>query len=159
VVAAERGSRLIASSADPGRLGRLAYTYMHLLIVAGIIVAAVGDELVLAHPTGHGDSWTTATALGGPALYLAGNTLFKRAIAERLPLSHLGGLALLALLIPLARVASPLATAGAATLCWSWSPPGNGARSVRTEPAPEPGRRPSTRPRRSIRRFGAAADT
>ena len=36
--------------AIPGRLARLAYTYLHLPLVAGIIVAAVGDELVLAHP-------------------------------------------------------------------------------------------------------------
>jgi low temperature requirement protein LtrA len=125
-VGAGRGSRLIASSADPGRLGRLAYTYLHLPIVAGIIVAAVGDELVLAHPTGHGGPWMAATALGGPALYLVGNLLFKRATAERLPLSHLGGLVLLALLIPLATTASPLATATAATLVlvlvagWEW---------------------------------------
>ena len=125
-VGAGRGSRLIASSADPGRLGRLAYTYLHLPIVAGIIVAAVGDELVLAHPTGHGGPWMAATALGGPALYLVGNLLFKRATAERLPLSHLGGLVLLALLIPLATTASPLATGTAATLVlvlvagWEW---------------------------------------
>ncbi|HEX7813882.1 low temperature requirement protein A, partial [Dyella sp.] len=39
---AERGSRSIAASADPGRFARLAYTYLHLLIVAGIIVSAVG---------------------------------------------------------------------------------------------------------------------
>ncbi len=125
-VGAGRGSRLIASTADPGRLARLAYTYMHLLIVAGIIVAAVADELVLAHPTGHGSPGTIATILGGPALYLAGNLVFKRATAERLPLSHLGGLALLALLIPPATVAPPLTTATAAALvlvlvaAWEW---------------------------------------
>jgi low temperature requirement protein LtrA len=125
-IGAGRGSRLIASSADPGRLARLAYTYMHLPIVAGIIVAAVGDELVLAHPTGHGSPAATAAILGGPALYLAGNLLFKRATAERLPLSHLGGLVLLALLIPLAGLGSPLAIATAATLvlvlvaAWEW---------------------------------------
>jgi low temperature requirement protein LtrA len=125
-VGAARGSRLIASSADPGRLGRLAYTYLHLPIVAGIIVAAVGDELVLAHPTGHGSPAGTAAILGGPALYLAGNLLFKRATAERMPLSHLGGLVLLALLIPPATLASPLATTTATTLVlvlvavWEW---------------------------------------
>ncbi len=125
-IGAERGSRLIASSADPGRLARLAYTYIHLPIVAGIIVAAVADELVLAHPAGHSSPETIATVLGGPALYLAGNLLFKRATAERLPLSHLGGLVLLALLVPLAMVAPPLVAACAATLvlvlvaAWEW---------------------------------------
>ena len=45
------GSRRIAASDDPGGWRALAYTYMHLPIVAGIIVTAVGDELVLA-PSG-----------------------------------------------------------------------------------------------------------
>src|SRR5262245_59058299 len=49
-IGAERGSEQIAHSDDPGRLGRLAYTYIHLLLVAGIIVSAAADELVLAHP-------------------------------------------------------------------------------------------------------------
>jgi low temperature requirement protein LtrA len=43
---------VIAGSADPGRLGRSAYTYCHLPMVAGIIVTAVGDELVIATPAG-----------------------------------------------------------------------------------------------------------
>ena len=49
-IGAERASRLIASSKDPGRLARNGYTYLHILIVAGIIVAAVGDDLALHHP-------------------------------------------------------------------------------------------------------------
>ena len=49
-IGAERASRLIASSDDPGRLARNGYTYLHILIVAGIIVAAVGDDLALHHP-------------------------------------------------------------------------------------------------------------
>ncbi len=116
-IGAERGSRLIASSADPGRLARLAYTYIHLLMVAGIIVSAVADELVLAHPGGHTGPATTLTVLGGPALYLAGNLLFKRATADRVPLSHLVALLLLVLLVPLPMVgAAPGLCAAAATL-------------------------------------------
>jgi low temperature requirement protein LtrA len=112
----ERGSHHIASSADPGRVARLAYTYMHLPIVAGIIVTAVGDELVLAHPTGHTEPKAIAVMLGGPALYLLGNLLFKRVIAGRLPLSHLVGMGLLALLAPAAPSLSPLLLATAATV-------------------------------------------
>src|SRR3954466_9017716 len=44
---AEAGSELISSSSEAGRLARLAYTYLHMPIVAGIIVTAVADELVL----------------------------------------------------------------------------------------------------------------
>jgi low temperature requirement protein LtrA len=88
---AERGSRRIAHSGDPGRLARLAYTYIHLVIVAGIIVTAVADELVLEHPAAAPDAAAALVIIGGPWLYLVGNTLFKRAITGRLPLSHLIG--------------------------------------------------------------------
>ena len=115
-IGAERGSWHISASDDPGRLARLVYTYLHLPLVAGIIVAAVGDELVLAHPTGHTNVQTAAVLLGGPALYLIGNLLFKRASAKHFPLSHLVGLGLLALLVPAATVASPLMFSGATAL-------------------------------------------
>jgi low temperature requirement protein LtrA len=42
---AEAGSEQISRSSEPGRLARLAYTYLHMPIVAGIIVTAVADEL------------------------------------------------------------------------------------------------------------------
>ena len=53
--------------------------------------------------------------IGGPALYLLGNALFKRLSAPNLPLSHLVGLGLLALLIPAAAVATPLLLSAATT--------------------------------------------
>lgn len=105
---AERGSRHIAASADPGRLARIIYTYIHLLIVAGIVVVAVGDELVLAHPLGHLEPAAAYVLLGGPALYLLGNALFKHTIMGRLPPSHLVGLVLLGLLALAAASTSPL---------------------------------------------------
>ena len=76
--AAERASRTFASSDDPGKIARLAYTYFHLPLVAGIVVSAVGDELALVHPNGHVDLKTGAVLLAGPALYLAGDLLFRR---------------------------------------------------------------------------------
>lgn len=106
----------IATSADPGRLGRSAYTYFHLPMVAGIIVAAVGDELTIAHPTGHASAATTAAVLGGPALFLAGHALFKWAVFGRLSIVRLVAILAFAALVPTARFASPLLLAGAATL-------------------------------------------
>ena len=125
-IGAERSSRLAAASDDPGRIGRSGYTYLHILIVAGIIVAAVGDELVLHHPGGQTDVKTAAVLLGGPALYLLGNGWFKWLSAPYFPLSHLVGLGLLVLLIPAAAVAPPLllSTLTAAVLIvvvvWEW---------------------------------------
>jgi low temperature requirement protein LtrA len=101
----ERGAHHIAHSADPGAVGRRVYTYFHAVIVFGIVVMAVGDELILAHPIGHLDASVIATVVGGPALYVFGNLLFKREIAGFPPLSHLVGLGLLglgALVAPLA---------------------------------------------------------
>jgi low temperature requirement protein LtrA len=100
-VGAERASHHIAHSSDPGRLGRSAYTYLHILIVAGIIVSAVADELALAHPHGHDGHTDLKTALivvGGPVLYLLGTGWFKKLTAPNFPLSHMVGLGLLVLL-------------------------------------------------------------
>jgi low temperature requirement protein LtrA len=128
-IGAERGSRQIASSDDPGRLARSGYTYMHILIVAGIIVAAVGDELVLHHPAGHIEVSALVVIVGGSALYLLGNTLFKRLSAPYFPLSHLVGLGLLTLLavfIFATHVMTPLLLVTAATAVlvvvavWEW---------------------------------------
>ncbi|MBN8963979.1 MAG: low temperature requirement protein A [Rhizobiales bacterium] len=115
-IGAERSSRMIASSADPGRIARNGYTYLHILIVAGIIVAAVGDELTLHHPGGHSDAKTAIVLIAGPALYLSGNALFKRLSAPYVPLSHIVGLALLALLIPAIPILSPLLLSSATTI-------------------------------------------
>jgi low temperature requirement protein LtrA len=115
-IGAERASRHIAGSSDVGRVARLAYTYLHLPLVAGIILAAVGDELVLAHPTGHTEVGTAAVLVGAPAVYLVGNLMFKRATATSPALSHLVGLALLALLTPASMRMQPLILSAATTL-------------------------------------------
>src|SRR4029079_9685902 len=106
-IGAERSSRYIAASDDPGALARSGYTYVHIAIVAGIIVVAVADELVVTYPHGHDGATDLASALvilGGPALYLAGNALFKRLSAPNVPLSHLVGLGFLAILAAAAPV-------------------------------------------------------
>ena len=126
-VGAERADRIIAASDDPGRLARSGYTYVHLLLVAGVVVAAVADELVLAHPGGATDTKAVAVIVGGPALYLIGNALFKRLSAPHTPLSHLVGLGLLVLLVPAAAAASPLILSAGSTAIlivvavWEWA--------------------------------------
>ena len=113
---AEAGNSLIAQSADPGRLGRSAYTYMHLPIVAGIIVTAVGDEMVLAHPSGHAEPAAVATIIGGPALYILGTALFKWTLWRRVSIPRGAGLVVLALLVPASDALSPLAVSAATTV-------------------------------------------
>jgi low temperature requirement protein LtrA len=113
---AEAAGDVIAGSADPGRLGRSAYTYFHLPMVAGVLVAAVGDELTIAHPTGHASAATVATVLGGPALFLVGHALFKRVVFGRLSVPRLLAIAVLGLLVPVGPALSPLLLSAAATL-------------------------------------------
>ena len=115
-IGAERGSREITGSADPGRYARAVYTYFHIPIVAGIVVSAVADELTIAHPGGHMELPVAIALLGGPALYLAGNVFFKRASAKYYPLSHLVGLGLLAAIAPFALLFTPLALGTATTV-------------------------------------------
>ncbi|WP_130617397.1 low temperature requirement protein A [Dyella amyloliquefaciens] len=116
-LAVERGSRSIRHSSDPGRTARLGYTYLHLVIVAGIVVSAVGDELSLGHPHATVNGPQAAVLLGGPALYLLGNALFKQTVNHtNLPFSHLAGLGLLLVLCWPATTLSVLALAGATTL-------------------------------------------
>lgn len=92
---AEAGAHKIAGAQDSGRIARLAYTYLHIPIVAGIILCAVGDELVLAHPSGHMEPKTLISVVGGPLLFLGGTVAFKAAIRGFFQLSHLAGIAIL----------------------------------------------------------------
>ncbi|MEU7000973.1 low temperature requirement protein A [Nonomuraea sp. NPDC046570] len=115
---AEAAAEAIAASDDPGRIGRSAYTYTHIPMVAGVIVAAVGDELVIAHPGGQAALGTTLAVLGGPALFLAGHAMFKRAVFGYVPANRVVAVAVLAAAAVLALVVPvpPLALGVIATL-------------------------------------------
>lgn len=93
-----RGAHLITHHEDPGRIARLGYTYLHAPIVAGIVVGAVGDDILLKHPGDPAGTKEAAALLGGPALYLLGLALFKRLSLGWPPVSHQVGLGLLILL-------------------------------------------------------------
>src|SRR6185312_1374234 len=107
-IGAEAGSEQLSKSSEPGRLARLAYTYLHMPIVAGIIVSAVADELVLKHPGGHSDLKTVISAIGGPLLFLFGTILFKHSFRGFLQLSHGVGIVALCVLAWFASELSPL---------------------------------------------------
>jgi low temperature requirement protein LtrA len=112
---AEAGSEHAAKAEDTGSFARLAYTYLHLPIVAGIVLTAVGDELLLAHPGGHSGVREIIGMIGGPLVYLAGVVLFKRAIRGHLQPSHLAGIGLFVVLTPFAHLLTPLALSAATT--------------------------------------------
>jgi low temperature requirement protein LtrA len=122
---AEAGIEVIAAATDPGRVGVIAYTYFHVPIVAGIIVAAAGYELAIAHPGHQLNAATACLILGGPILFLSGQTLFKWALWGRMPLVRLAPVVTLIALIPVAVVSTALVllaletTVLGATAAWS----------------------------------------
>jgi len=95
---AGEAARVIAASPDPGRLGRSAYTAIHPVIVAGVIVVAAGDHRLIDHPVGGPDAVGSLLILGGAALFLAGHALFKGAVFGVVSWPRIGGIALLAVL-------------------------------------------------------------
>jgi low temperature requirement protein LtrA len=112
----DAAERAFESSSDPGRLGRIAYTYLHIPMVAGIIVTAVGDELVIEHPFGHISPHIVATVLGGPMLFLVGHLLFKQAVFGVWSISRLAAIATLGIIALIGRDWVPLVISIAALL-------------------------------------------
>lgn len=95
---AEHGHRFISAAEQTGRIARLTYTFIHMILVGGVVLLAVGDELVLAHPDDPLDAPTLAIVVAAPALYLLGNLLFKWSIGRPWLRSHLLGMAALTVL-------------------------------------------------------------
>jgi low temperature requirement protein LtrA len=106
---AEHSRRHMAESEDPGGLARDAYTYLHLPIVAGVIAVAVADELLIAHPGEPFETTGVAMVLGGPVLFLLGETLFRVRMIGSANRKRVTAIVVLALLWPLAASVSALA--------------------------------------------------
>lgn len=113
--ASEHGTHAITRSDDPGRIGAY-FHYVHVTLIAGIIVAAVADELVIHHPDHHVDLATALVLVGGPLVYLLGNSLYKKIVYGWVPPSHIAGVVLLVLLFPLAFATDRLMVGGLTTL-------------------------------------------
>lgn len=99
----EHGSDYISESSRPGVVARAAYTYIPILLVVGILLTAVADEIVLVHPLGGDEGpglerWTAGLICGSSIVYLLGNLLFKHAVGLRWLKSHLAGAAALLVL-------------------------------------------------------------
>jgi low temperature requirement protein LtrA len=89
--AAAVARRRLELSANRTLAARDAYTYLHVVIVLGVIVAAVGDELVIAHPTEVLPGEEVAAVVAGPAIYLLALSLFRLRMAGSLSASRLVG--------------------------------------------------------------------
>jgi low temperature requirement protein LtrA len=83
--------RRLELAEDRTTLARDAYTYLHVVMIAGVIGAAVGDELVIAHPTETLPSAEIIAVVAGPAIYLLGHVLFRLRMAGTLSWKRLAG--------------------------------------------------------------------
>jgi low temperature requirement protein LtrA len=142
--AGELLSAAIAAVPKPARVGLLA-AYAHLVMVAGVVVTAVGAEVVIAHPLGRTRPAWIAVVVGGPALFLAGRAGFEYAVFARVSRDRTIGLLVLAALAPAMLLVPPLLAALAATAVLAWIAVSDAARARRRPPEPPspPSHRPS----------------
>jgi low temperature requirement protein LtrA len=103
---------------DRVRIARDSYTYLHLPMVAGIVLFALGVEQTLEH-TGRALEPVPATAMcGGLALYLLAHVAFRLRNVHRLNVARLVSAGVLVALIPVATSVDALASLAIVTaLC------------------------------------------
>jgi low temperature requirement protein LtrA len=83
-------------------MARDSYTYLHLPMVAGIVVFAVGVKVTLGHPSAQLDTVPAVALCGGVALYLVALSAFKRRNIGSFNYPRLVATAVLIALVPLA---------------------------------------------------------
>jgi low temperature requirement protein LtrA len=90
-----RGSEYFATARERGLIAQIAYSYVPVVLVIGIVLTAVADELVLNAPLDRSSGWTAGLLCAGTAAYLLGNALFKRATGGRWLPGHLVAIVML----------------------------------------------------------------
>ena len=108
-------SAAMEDSDAPGLLARTAYTFVHLLVIGGIVLTSVGDKELLGHP--HDQSLSAVvTVLGGPLLFLAGTLLFRRLLERRWVVPQVMGLVGIVAVAAVSPLLDPLGVGIASTL-------------------------------------------
>ena len=107
-----------ADDGDRVALATDAYTFVHLLLISGIVISALGVEEVMRHVSGTAafGLYGACGLFGGTSLYLAGHAAFWRRIGGTWKYWRLGGAVLLLALIPVAALLPPLVALGLVVL-------------------------------------------
>lgn len=93
----------ITRAGDPGKMGAY-FHYIHAILIGGIIVTAVGNELTMAHPDQSVLAVYSLVLCAGPVIFLTGSAVYKNVVYGKVPVSHLAGagaLCLTSLVLPL----------------------------------------------------------
>lgn len=118
VVALVSARRL--GEAEPGRvqneLARDSYSYIHLLMVAGIVLVAYGMKVTIGHHADHLPDVPAFALLGGLALYLLGLVSFRYRHVQTINRRRLGLAIVLLFLVPVATAMPALVTLALAVL-------------------------------------------
>jgi low temperature requirement protein LtrA len=112
------------NEAETGRvqneLARDSYSYVHLLLVAGIVLTALGLKVTIGHHADQLDYVPAFALLGGVALYLLGLVAFRYRHIHSFNRQRLGLAIVLLILIPVAtEVPALLSLAIVAVLIWA----------------------------------------
>ncbi len=122
VVALVSARRL--SEAEPGKvqneLARDSYSYIHLALVAGIVLVALGLKVAIGHHDEHLHAAPAFALLGGTAAYLLGLVAFRYRQVHTVNRRRLGLAIVLLILIPVATaVAAWISLAIVVVLIWA----------------------------------------
>jgi len=110
--------------AEPGRvqneMARDSYSYLHLIMVAGIVLAALGLKKTIGHFDEHLHTVPAFALLGGVAVYLLGLVAFRYRHVHSINRQRLGLAIVLLILVPVAtEVPALVALAAANVLLWA----------------------------------------
>ncbi|MEU7754431.1 low temperature requirement protein A [Micromonospora sp. NPDC049101] len=98
---APAATEVIAGAGErTGALSRVAFNYLHPVIVAGVIVVSAGDESLLREPDAPATTVAALFVLGGPALFLAGHGAYQALLWRHLPTSRITAVLVLLALMP-----------------------------------------------------------
>jgi low temperature requirement protein LtrA len=114
VVALVAARRLAAAPVgrEQNEMARDSYSYLHFLMVAGIVLVALGLKKILLHVDDPLETVPAVALLGGTALYLLGHVAFRFRHIHTINRQRLLLAVLLFALVPLAREVSPLVILG-----------------------------------------------
>jgi len=122
IVAIVAGRRLAEAEAGQtqNEMARDSYSYLHLLMVAGIVLAALGMKKTIGHFDEHLHAVPAFALLGGVAVYLLGHVAFRYRHIHTINRQRLLLAAVLLILVPVATELPALAVLGLANvLIWA----------------------------------------